>query len=161
VLLGDRRAGQAVDLDLALRVPALAADENASRSASSLSPRTAKDAALDAGAVKVKLSELGLSARVTKALEDAGIKSAAGLARKTASALKEIDGIGEKGKVNGFNFHLASFFIKSLKKDTPVFRDFIWVPVVNLVQKFIRERIVLLVDQAVNAGQLRQVPNRS
>jgi Bacterial RNA polymerase, alpha chain C terminal domain. len=37
-----------------------------------------------------------LSARVAAALEDAGIKSAAGLARKTAGALKELDGIGEK-----------------------------------------------------------------
>ncbi|MDO8623768.1 MAG: DNA-directed RNA polymerase subunit alpha [bacterium] len=46
--------------------------------------------------VKVKVAELDLSARITSALEDAGIKSAAGLARKTASALKELDGIGEK-----------------------------------------------------------------
>jgi DNA-directed RNA polymerase subunit alpha len=45
---------------------------------------------------KVKVSELGLSSRVTSALEDAGIKSAAGLARKTAAALKELDGIGDK-----------------------------------------------------------------
>jgi len=47
-------------------------------------------------AAKVKLADLGLSARVTSALEEAGIKSAAGLARKTASALKELDGIGDK-----------------------------------------------------------------
>lgn len=45
---------------------------------------------------KVKVADLGLSARVASALEDAGIKSAAGLARKTAGALKELDGIGEK-----------------------------------------------------------------
>lgn len=47
-------------------------------------------------AAKVKVSDLGLSARITSALEEAGIKSAAGAARKTASALKEIDGIGDK-----------------------------------------------------------------
>jgi len=47
-------------------------------------------------ASKVKVSDLGLSARITSALEEAGIKSAAGAARKTASALKEIDGIGDK-----------------------------------------------------------------
>lgn len=47
-------------------------------------------------ASKVKVADLGLSTRVTSALEDAGIKSAAGLARKTASALKELDGIGDK-----------------------------------------------------------------
>jgi DNA-directed RNA polymerase subunit alpha len=45
---------------------------------------------------KIKIVDLELSARVTSALEEAGIKSAAGLARKSAGALKEIDGIGEK-----------------------------------------------------------------
>jgi DNA-directed RNA polymerase subunit alpha len=49
-----------------------------------------------AGAAKVKIADLNLSPRVTAALEDAGIKSAAGLARKSASALKELDGIGDK-----------------------------------------------------------------
>jgi len=47
-------------------------------------------------ATKVKIADLGLTPRVTASLEGAGIKSAAGLARKTASALKELDGIGEK-----------------------------------------------------------------
>jgi len=47
-------------------------------------------------AAKVKLADLNLSARVAFALEEASIKSAAGLARKTATALKELDGIGEK-----------------------------------------------------------------
>ena len=47
-------------------------------------------------ATKIKVAELGLSPRVTSSLEEAGIKSAAGLARKTASALSELDGIGEK-----------------------------------------------------------------
>jgi DNA-directed RNA polymerase subunit alpha len=45
---------------------------------------------------KLKIADMGLPARVTAVLEEAGIKSAAGLARKTATALKEIDGIGEK-----------------------------------------------------------------
>ena len=45
---------------------------------------------------KVKVAELGLPPRIVSALEDAGIKSAAGLARKSVTALKEIDGIGEK-----------------------------------------------------------------
>jgi len=45
---------------------------------------------------KVKIADLGLSPRVASALEGAGIKSVAGLARKSASALKELDGIGEK-----------------------------------------------------------------
>ena len=52
--------------------------------------------ALGTSASKVKIADLELSARITSALEDAGIKSAAGLAKKTASALKELDGIGEK-----------------------------------------------------------------
>ncbi len=45
---------------------------------------------------KIKIADLDLPARITSALEDAGIKSAAGLAKKTAKALKELDGIGEK-----------------------------------------------------------------
>ena len=45
---------------------------------------------------KVKVEDLELSARVTAALTDSGIKSVAGLVKKTASALKEIDGIGDK-----------------------------------------------------------------
>ena len=47
-------------------------------------------------ASKAKVEDLGLSTRVTAALTDAGIRSAAGLARKSASSLKELDGIGEK-----------------------------------------------------------------
>lgn len=45
---------------------------------------------------KAKVADLGLSARIVSALEDAGIKTGAGLARKTASSLKELDGIGDK-----------------------------------------------------------------
>ena len=62
----------------------------------SASSKATEDESPTAGASKVKVSDLELPARVTSALEDAGIKSAAGLARKTASALKELDGIGEK-----------------------------------------------------------------
>ena len=63
-----------------------------------VSSATAKGAEETSGsdASKVKVADLELAARVTSALEEAGIKSAAGLARKTATALKELDGIGEK-----------------------------------------------------------------
>jgi DNA-directed RNA polymerase subunit alpha len=47
-------------------------------------------------ATKIKIADLELPPRVIASLEEAGIKSAAGLARKTASALKELDGIGDK-----------------------------------------------------------------
>ena len=47
-------------------------------------------------ATKVKVTDLELSPRITAALEGAGIKSVAGLARKSANALKELDGIGDK-----------------------------------------------------------------
>jgi len=60
------------------------------------SAKTAESDTTGTPASKIKIVELGLSVRVTSALEGAGIKSAAGLARKSASALKEIDGIGEK-----------------------------------------------------------------
>lgn len=59
---------------------------------------------------KVKIADLGLSARVASALESAGIKSAAGLARKTESALKEVDGIGDKA-VEEISRALAGFGI--------------------------------------------------
>jgi DNA-directed RNA polymerase subunit alpha len=45
---------------------------------------------------KMKIEELGLGARVTAALNDAGIKSVAGLVKKTPSALRDLDGIGDK-----------------------------------------------------------------
>ncbi len=57
-------------------------------------PAASDDSGKDAS--KVKVDDLGLPARIASALTDAGIKSAAGLARKTASALKELDGIGDK-----------------------------------------------------------------
>ncbi len=47
-------------------------------------------------ASKMKIEELDLGARVTAALNDAGIKSVAGLVKKTSSALKDLDGIGDK-----------------------------------------------------------------
>jgi DNA-directed RNA polymerase subunit alpha len=50
--------------------------------------------AKDAG--KTKVEDLGLSTRIASALADNGIKTAAGLTRKTASALKGLDGIGDK-----------------------------------------------------------------
>ena len=62
----------------------------------SSSAKATEDASLGTSAAKVKIADLNLSTRITSALEDAGIKSAAGLARKSASALKELDGIGEK-----------------------------------------------------------------
>lgn len=58
------------------------------------SPAKAASAAADAA--KIKIADLGLSSRIVTSLEGAGIKSAAGLARKTATVLKELDGIGEK-----------------------------------------------------------------
>ncbi|KND51956.1 MAG: DNA-directed RNA polymerase, alpha subunit [Parcubacteria bacterium C7867-001] len=45
---------------------------------------------------KMKLEELELSTRTTSALTDGGVKTVAGLIRKTASALKELDGVGDK-----------------------------------------------------------------
>ena len=57
-------------------------------------PSAGEDASVDVS--KTKVADLSLSARVVAALEEAGIKSAAGLARKSAAALKELDGIGDK-----------------------------------------------------------------
>ncbi len=60
---------------------------------------SAADAGLAEGTTdttKTKVADLGLAPRITSALEDAGIKTAAGLTRKTATALKELDGVGDK-----------------------------------------------------------------
>ncbi|MBI3671553.1 DNA-directed RNA polymerase subunit alpha [Candidatus Azambacteria bacterium] len=46
---------------------------------------------------KMKISELDLSARTVSALEDASIKTVAGLIKKTESAILDLDGMGEKG----------------------------------------------------------------
>ena len=45
----------------------------------------------------MKIEELGLSARVTNALTRAGIRSVAGLARKSEDDLTEVEGMGAKG----------------------------------------------------------------
>ena len=47
-------------------------------------------------ASKMKLEDLELSSRTTTALSEAGIRSVAGLTRKTAASLKELDGVGDK-----------------------------------------------------------------
>jgi DNA-directed RNA polymerase subunit alpha len=81
--------------------------ENETVHHSSLSSATASESS-SIDAAKVKIADLELPARVITAIEEAGIKSAAGLARKSASALKEIDGIGEKA-VEEIAAALASF----------------------------------------------------
>lgn len=45
---------------------------------------------------KLKIEDLELSARTTTALQDGGVKTVAGLVRKTATSLKELDGVGDK-----------------------------------------------------------------
>jgi DNA-directed RNA polymerase subunit alpha len=57
---------------------------------------------------KAKIAELGISSRIVSALADAGIKTTAGLVRKTPSALKELDGIGDKA-VSEISEALAGF----------------------------------------------------
>ncbi len=45
---------------------------------------------------KMKIEDLGLSTRTASALTEGGIKSVAGLLRKSGEALSELDGIGDK-----------------------------------------------------------------
>ena len=73
-----------------LALSAVVGFQEESRGASSEAAASEKDVA------KVKVEDMGLSARVTSALVEAGIKTAAGLARKSAASLNEIDGIGDK-----------------------------------------------------------------
>jgi len=45
---------------------------------------------------KMKIADMELSARTATALQEGGVKTVAGLTKKTAEALKELDGVGEK-----------------------------------------------------------------
>jgi len=63
-------------------------------SSSSAVPSATEEAGKDAS--KTKVEDLGLSSRTATALTDAGIKTVAGLVKKTSSALKELDGVGDK-----------------------------------------------------------------
>jgi len=45
---------------------------------------------------KTKIEDLNLGSRITTSLTEAGIKSVAGLVKKTPSVLRELDGIGDK-----------------------------------------------------------------
>jgi DNA-directed RNA polymerase subunit alpha len=54
-----------------------------------------KEEAADASKTKVK--EMRLSSRTITALDEAGIKTAGGLSKKTEEALSEVKGMGEKG----------------------------------------------------------------
>ncbi|MDB5264612.1 MAG: DNA-directed polymerase subunit alpha [Parcubacteria group bacterium] len=68
-------------------IPAIA---GMAKPAAVVAPAVGKDPA------KVKIEELELSPRISAALEEGGIKSVAGLVRKTGTQLKEMDGIGDK-----------------------------------------------------------------
>jgi DNA-directed RNA polymerase subunit alpha len=60
---------------------------------------SAKKSSADEGSkdgAKTKIDDLELGARITTALTDAGIKTVAGLVKKTPSSLRELDGIGDK-----------------------------------------------------------------
>lgn len=73
--------------------------EESSEDSSSSAMLMGGDDAEEAGskdAGKMKVEDLGLGARIVTALTDAGIKTVAGLSRKSAGALKELDGIGDK-----------------------------------------------------------------
>jgi len=59
-------------------------------------PSASSSDSLGKDPAKTKLDEIGLSTRTASALMDNGIKSVAGLTRKSADQLKELDGIGDK-----------------------------------------------------------------
>lgn len=65
-------------------------ESSSSMISDSMTPVVGKDPA------KLKVEDIGLSSRTATALMDGGVKTAAGLTKKTADALKELDGIGDK-----------------------------------------------------------------
>ena len=80
---GTARVSPPMISDKKARAPALSGESKIS---------DAQDAA-----AKLKLDDIRLSSRTLNALREAGIKTVAGLARKRAPALGEVEGIGEKG----------------------------------------------------------------
>jgi DNA-directed RNA polymerase subunit alpha len=60
-------------------------------------PKVKKDEDMDAEVLKMRTDELGLSARVSDALDDAGIRTIGGLVRKREEDLLTIQGLGQKG----------------------------------------------------------------
>lgn len=71
-------------------------EEESAVSSSEFEGFAGADTVVTKDASKVKIEDLTLSARITTALTEAGIKTVAGLSKKTASALKELDGVGDK-----------------------------------------------------------------
>lgn len=55
-----------------------------------------KDASPEKDATKIKIEDMEISTRVATILSESGIRSVGGLARKNATVLKEIEGIGDK-----------------------------------------------------------------
>lgn len=70
--------------------------EAPSRSVESTDSESSSNSSDSKDASKMKIEDLDLSPRITGALSEAGIRSVAGLTRKTASSLKELDGVGDK-----------------------------------------------------------------
>ena len=54
------------------------------------------EVALGKDPAKMKVADLAISTRIATSLEEAGIKTVAGLQRKTASSLRDLEGIGDK-----------------------------------------------------------------
>lgn len=71
-------------------------EESSASVVSEKASSVASDAMPGKDPAKVKIEELNLGSRVETALTDAGIKSVAGLVKKSASQLKELDGVGDK-----------------------------------------------------------------
>ncbi len=70
--------------------------DESSSSDRSIAPEASSEKPAGKDASKMKIEELELGSRIETALSEAGIKSVAGLVKKTASALKELDGVGDK-----------------------------------------------------------------
>ncbi len=75
--------------------PAVAASDKKTHGA--MLSDESKDSGTQDDAIKLKLDDIKLSSRTLNALREVGIKTVAGLSRKRASSLGEIEGIGEKG----------------------------------------------------------------
>ena len=93
---GTISAREALEKSIEIMIHQLKAIIGFQEESESMSSSVSSEGSAGKDASKMKIDELGLTARTAGALTDGGVKSVAGLLRKSASSLKELDGIGDK-----------------------------------------------------------------
>jgi len=85
---------EALEKSIELMIHQLKAVVGFQEETASVSPASSSSVSTDPA--KMKIEDLGLSSRTTSALTEGGVKSVGGLIKKSADALREFDGVGDK-----------------------------------------------------------------